>query len=69
MHGLVLVPAHATILENLKQPLVCQGSPKHVLSDLGLEIELSIPFAPNIDYQDNPQPAQLGDVGHYHPSD
>ncbi|GBM58797.1 hypothetical protein AVEN_44466-1 [Araneus ventricosus] len=52
---------------DLKQQLVCQDSPKDVLSDSGLEIELAIEFAPNRDPQDSPQQPQLGEVVHYHP--
>ncbi|GFW46492.1 uncharacterized protein TNCV_4811791 [Trichonephila clavipes] len=37
-----------------QQPL-CQDSPKDVLSDSGLEIELAIPFVPNRDPPDTPQ--------------
>ena len=67
-HGLVPVPAHATVLEeDMKQPFVCKGSPKHILSDRGLKIELAIPFAPNLDSKDNPQQTQLSEVEHYHP--
>ncbi|GFV13511.1 hypothetical protein TNCV_2023701 [Trichonephila clavipes] len=35
--------------EDLKQQPLCQDSPKDVLSDSGLEIELAIPFVPNRD--------------------
>ncbi|GBM33996.1 hypothetical protein AVEN_166429-1 [Araneus ventricosus] len=67
-HGVSLVPVHLTTLEeDLKQQLVCQDSPKDVLSDSGLEIELAIPFAPNRVPQDSPQQPQLGEVMHYHP--
>jgi hypothetical protein len=38
--------------------------------DLGLEIQLAIPFAPNQDIlQDIPQQLQLGEVTRYHPSE
>ncbi|GBN91046.1 hypothetical protein AVEN_192167-1 [Araneus ventricosus] len=68
-HGVSLVPVHLTTLEeDLKQQLVCQDSPKDVLSDSGLETKLAIPFAPNRDPQDSPQQQpQLGEVVYYHP--
>ncbi|GFU43506.1 uncharacterized protein TNCV_406011 [Trichonephila clavipes] len=51
-----LVSAHVTTLEeDLKQQPLCQDSPKDVLSDSGLEIELAIPFFPNRDPPDTPQ--------------
>ncbi|GBM46837.1 hypothetical protein AVEN_112186-1 [Araneus ventricosus] len=66
-HGVSLVPVHLTTLEeDLKQQLVCQDSPKDVLWDSGLKIELAIPFAPNRDAQDSPQHPRLGEVVHYH---
>ncbi|GBN42269.1 hypothetical protein AVEN_59532-1 [Araneus ventricosus] len=44
-HEVSLVSVHLTTLEeDLKQQLVCQDSPKDVLSDSGLEIEMAIPF-------------------------
>ncbi|GFU09998.1 uncharacterized protein TNCV_1797021 [Trichonephila clavipes] len=46
-----------------------QDSPKDVLSDSGLEIELAIPFVPNRDPPDTPQQSELGEVVHYHPSE
>ncbi|GFV61444.1 uncharacterized protein TNCV_2937861 [Trichonephila clavipes] len=46
-----------------------RDSPKDVLSDSGLEIELAIPFVPNRDPPDTPQQSQLGEVVHYHPSE
>ncbi|GFS49516.1 uncharacterized protein TNCV_2968191 [Trichonephila clavipes] len=65
-----LVSAHVTTLEeDLKQQPLCQGSPKDVLSDSGLEIELAIPFVPNRDLPDTPQQSELGEVVHYHPSE
>ncbi|GFU95155.1 hypothetical protein TNCV_4139391 [Trichonephila clavipes] len=48
---------------------ICQDSPKDVLSDSGLEIELAIPFVPNRDPPDTPQQSELGEVLHYHPSE
>ncbi|GFW80091.1 uncharacterized protein TNCV_460001 [Trichonephila clavipes] len=49
-HRVSLVSAHVTTLgEDLKQQPLCQDSPKDVLSDSGLEIELAIPFVPNRD--------------------
>ncbi|GFT36345.1 uncharacterized protein TNCV_484651 [Trichonephila clavipes] len=33
--------------EDLKQQPLCQDSPKDVVTDSGLEIELAIPFVPN----------------------
>ncbi|GFV56033.1 uncharacterized protein TNCV_2266191 [Trichonephila clavipes] len=43
--------------EDLKQQPLCQDSPKDVtlISDLGLEMELAIPFVPNRDPPDTPQ--------------
>ncbi|GFW54001.1 uncharacterized protein TNCV_3828091 [Trichonephila clavipes] len=38
-----------------KAATFCQDSPKDVLSDSGLEIELAIPFVPNRDPPDTPQ--------------
>ncbi|GFX39684.1 uncharacterized protein TNCV_2104281 [Trichonephila clavipes] len=62
--------AHVTTLEeDFKQQPLCQDSPKDVLSDSGLEIELAIPFVPNRDPPDTPQQSQLGEVVHYHPSE
>ncbi|GFU87167.1 uncharacterized protein TNCV_3962951 [Trichonephila clavipes] len=55
--------------EDLKQQPLCQDSPKDVLSDSGLEIELAIPFVPNRDPPDTPQQSELGEVVHYHPSE
>ncbi|GFV24095.1 uncharacterized protein TNCV_3583381 [Trichonephila clavipes] len=52
-----------------KQQPLCQDSPKDVLSDSGLEIELVIPFLPNRDPPDTPQQSELGEVLHYHPSE
>ncbi|GBN53167.1 hypothetical protein AVEN_133830-1 [Araneus ventricosus] len=67
-HGVSLVQVQLTTLEeDLKQQLVCQDSPKDVLSDSGLEIELAIPFAPNCDPQDSPQQPQFSEAVHYHP--
>ncbi|GFT93288.1 uncharacterized protein TNCV_2220451 [Trichonephila clavipes] len=44
-HRVSLVSAHVTTLEeDLKQQPLCEDSPKDVLSDSGLEIELAIPF-------------------------
>ncbi|GFS50785.1 uncharacterized protein TNCV_4847131 [Trichonephila clavipes] len=55
-HGVSFVPALLKTLEvNLKQQPVYQDSLKDALSDLSLEIELVIPFAPNQDPQDIPQ--------------
>ncbi|GFY32289.1 hypothetical protein TNCV_3557971 [Trichonephila clavipes] len=48
-HRVSLVSAHVTTLEeDLKkqQPLCHKDSPKDVLLDSGLEIELAIPFVP-----------------------
>ncbi|GFX71407.1 uncharacterized protein TNCV_2454181 [Trichonephila clavipes] len=50
--------------EDLKQQPLCQDSPKDVLSDSGLEIELAIPFVPNRDPPDTPQQSELGQCGH-----
>ncbi|GFT53017.1 uncharacterized protein TNCV_2631431 [Trichonephila clavipes] len=69
-HRVSLVSAHVTTLEeDLKQQPLCQDSPKDVLSDSGLEIELAIPFVPNRDPSDTPQQSELGEVVHYHPSE
>ncbi|GFY26017.1 uncharacterized protein TNCV_1917671 [Trichonephila clavipes] len=69
-HRVSLVSAHVTTLEeDLKQQPLCQDSPKDVLSDSGLEIELVIPFVPNRDPPDTPQQSELGEVVHYHPSE
>ncbi|GFS64049.1 uncharacterized protein TNCV_3944471 [Trichonephila clavipes] len=69
-HRVSLVLAHVTTLEeDLKQQPLCQDSPKDVLSDSGLEIELAIPFIPNRDPPDTPQQSELGEVVHYHPSE
>ncbi|GFV35161.1 uncharacterized protein TNCV_2295661 [Trichonephila clavipes] len=69
-HRVSLVSAHVTTLEeDLKQQPLCQDSPKDVLSDSGLEIELVIPFFPNRDPPDTPQQSELGEVVHYHPSE
>ncbi|GFV61400.1 uncharacterized protein TNCV_446161 [Trichonephila clavipes] len=66
----LFVSAHVTTLEeDLKQQPLCQDSPKDVLSDSGLEIELAIPFVPNRDPPDTPQQSELGEVVHYHPSE
>lgn len=47
-HGTSHIPPHLTFLEeDLKQQLVCHDSLKDFLSILGLEKELSIPFAQN----------------------
>ncbi|GFX91737.1 uncharacterized protein TNCV_3529361 [Trichonephila clavipes] len=59
----------ATLEEDLKQQPLCQDSPKDVLSDSGLEIELAFPFVPNRDPPDTPQQSELGEVVHYHPSE
>ncbi|GFT86412.1 uncharacterized protein TNCV_3259171 [Trichonephila clavipes] len=65
-HRASLVSAHVTTLEeDLKQQPLCQDSPKDVLSDSGLEIELAIPFVPNRDPPDTPQQSELGEVVHY----
>ncbi|GFX53192.1 uncharacterized protein TNCV_361871 [Trichonephila clavipes] len=62
--------AHVTTLEeDLKQQPLCQDSPKDVISDSGLEIELAIPFVPNRDPPDTPQQSELREVVHYHPSE
>ncbi|GFU06631.1 uncharacterized protein TNCV_2969551 [Trichonephila clavipes] len=62
-HRVSLVSAHVTTLEeDLKQQPLCQDSPKDVLSDSGLEIELAIPFVPNRDPPDTPQQSELGEV-------
>ncbi|GFU77845.1 uncharacterized protein TNCV_1138531 [Trichonephila clavipes] len=62
-HRVSLVSAHVTTLEeDLKQQPLCQDSPKDVLSDSGLEIELAIPFVPNRDSPDTPQQSELGEV-------
>ncbi|GBN83926.1 hypothetical protein AVEN_86618-1 [Araneus ventricosus] len=67
-HGVSLVPVHLTTLEeDLKQQLVCHDSPKYVLSDSDMEIELGIPFTSNRDPRDSPQQSQLDEVVHYHP--
>ncbi|GFT77838.1 uncharacterized protein TNCV_2968811 [Trichonephila clavipes] len=51
-HRVSLVSAHVTTLEeDLKQQPLCQDSPKDILLDSGLEIELAIPFVPNRDPQ------------------
>ncbi|GFV45190.1 large neutral amino acids transporter small subunit 2 [Trichonephila clavipes] len=69
-HRVSLVSAHVTTLEeDLKQQPLCLDSPKDVLSDSGLEIELVIPFVPNRDPPDTPQQSELGEVVHYHPSE
>ncbi|GFS53171.1 uncharacterized protein TNCV_4516971 [Trichonephila clavipes] len=61
-HRVSLVSAHVTTLEeDLKQQTLCQDSPKDVLSDSGLEIELTIPFVPNHDPPDTPQQSELGE--------
>ncbi|GFW39802.1 uncharacterized protein TNCV_2419681 [Trichonephila clavipes] len=61
---------HVTTLEGgFKAATLCQDSPKDVLSDSGLEIELAIPFVPNRDPPDTPQQSELGEVVHYHPSE
>ncbi|GFV58332.1 hypothetical protein TNCV_3743711 [Trichonephila clavipes] len=59
-----IVRSHVTTFEeDLKQQPLCQDSPKDVLSDSGLEIELaSIPFVPNRDPPDTPQQSELGEV-------
>ncbi|GFV97786.1 uncharacterized protein TNCV_3076201 [Trichonephila clavipes] len=63
-------PSHVTTLEeDLKHQPICQDSPKDVLSDSGLEIELAIPFVPNRDPPDTPQQSELGEFVHYHPSE
>ncbi|GFV48204.1 uncharacterized protein TNCV_2345051 [Trichonephila clavipes] len=55
-HGVGLVLAHVATLEvDLKQQPVCQGNPKDVISNSGLEIELPIPFTPKLDPQDRLQ--------------
>ncbi|GFU19864.1 transposon Tf2-9 polyprotein [Trichonephila clavipes] len=69
-HGVSFVPSLLrTLEEDLQQQPVDQDSPKDSLSDLSLEIELTIPFAPNQDPQDIPQQLQLGEIVHYHPSE
>ncbi|GFX12889.1 uncharacterized protein TNCV_1238151, partial [Trichonephila clavipes] len=69
-HRVSLVSAHVTTLEeDLKQQPLCQDSPKDVLSNSGLKIELAIPFVPNRDPPDTPQQSELGEVMHYHPSE
>ncbi|GFU85389.1 uncharacterized protein TNCV_2386931 [Trichonephila clavipes] len=69
-HRVSLVSALVTTLEeDLKQQPLCQDSPKDVLLDSGLEIELAIPFVPNRDPPDTPQQSELGEVVHYHPSE
>ncbi|GFS95804.1 uncharacterized protein TNCV_2258861 [Trichonephila clavipes] len=69
-HRVSLVSAHVTTLEeDLKQQPLCQDSPKDVLSDSGLEIELAIPFVPNRDPLDTPQQYELSEIVHYHPSE
>ncbi|GFT60863.1 uncharacterized protein TNCV_3615921 [Trichonephila clavipes] len=69
-HRVSLVSPHVTTLEeDLKQQPLCQDSPKDVLSDSGLEVELAITFVPNRDPPDTPQQSELGDVVHYHPSE
>ncbi|GFW16265.1 uncharacterized protein TNCV_4264301 [Trichonephila clavipes] len=68
-HRVSFVPALLKTLGDLKQQPVYQDSPKNALSDLSLEIELAIPFAPNEDPQDIPQQLQFGDVVHYCPSE
>ncbi|GFT74504.1 nephrin [Trichonephila clavipes] len=61
-HRVSLVSAHVTTLEeDLKQQPLFQDSPKDVLSDSGLEIELAIPFVPNRDPPDTPQQSELGE--------
>ncbi|GFS76052.1 hypothetical protein TNCV_4666611 [Trichonephila clavipes] len=55
--------------EGLKAATGLPNSPKDTLSDLSLEIELDIPFAPKQDPQDIPQQLLLGEVVHYHPSE
>lgn len=42
-----------TLDEDLKQKRSCQDFPKHVISDRGTEIELDIPFAVNLEPQNN----------------
>ncbi|GFW28445.1 uncharacterized protein TNCV_4641101 [Trichonephila clavipes] len=69
-HGVSFVPALLkTEQEDLRQHPVYQDSPKDTQSDLSLDIELVIPFAPNQDPQDIPQQFQLGEVVHYPPSE
>ncbi|GFW76392.1 uncharacterized protein TNCV_1581711 [Trichonephila clavipes] len=72
-HEISFVTAYIELLkileEGLKQQPVYRDSPKDALSDLSLEIELAIPFAPNHHPQDIPQQLQLGGVVHYHPSE
>ncbi|GFU10865.1 uncharacterized protein TNCV_3278791 [Trichonephila clavipes] len=71
-HRVSLHSAHVRssfLEEDLKQQPLCQDSPKDVLSDSGLEIELAIPFVPNRDPPDTPQQSELGEVMHYHPSE
>ncbi|GFV16001.1 uncharacterized protein TNCV_4240441 [Trichonephila clavipes] len=69
-HGVRFVPALLkTLEEDLEQQPVYQHCPKDSLSDLKLEIQLALPFAPNQDPQDIPQQLQLSEVVHYHPSE
>ncbi|GFU01985.1 hypothetical protein TNCV_1524651 [Trichonephila clavipes] len=62
-------PAHVATLDNFKQQLVCQGSPKYTRSDSDLETGLVILFAPNSESQDNPRQVQLSELTYYHPSE
>ncbi|GFW64674.1 uncharacterized protein TNCV_700771 [Trichonephila clavipes] len=56
-HGISFVPVLLkTLEEDLKQQPVYQDNPIDALLDLSLDIELVIPFAPNQDPQDIPQP-------------
>ncbi|GFU70619.1 DDE_3 domain-containing protein [Trichonephila clavipes] len=69
-HEVSFVLALLKILEeDLTQQHIFQDRRKEALSDLSLEIELVIPFSPNQEPQDIPQPLQLGEFMHYHPSE
>lgn len=68
MFLLNFVPVHVRTLEDkLKQQRFYQNSPKDVLLNSGVEIELEIPYAPNRDPQDNPEQVELGEVLQYRP--
>ena len=58
----------AILEEDLKQQPVSQSSPKYILMDSRLKIELMIPFASNRDLQESPQQPQLGDIVHCYPT-
>ncbi|GFU42687.1 uncharacterized protein TNCV_3138901 [Trichonephila clavipes] len=69
-YGVTLVPTHVrTLASNLKHKPVCQGNPKYVLSDSGLEIKLAIPFVRNFGPEDDRQQAQFYDFVHYYLSE